>query len=283
MSDLDSLFLDKRPIADMTFGAEEKTPEAQAATAAGVRSVLAVCDVKIADDINRLGCTGVVAKAKATAEAAKHVFGDADQHAPLDVAKFLRLGLAGGGVGLPCFVSPDRFCLVHETVGGLQDNQKPHHPEFVHAISRPLTDEERGKYEMVNAARTVARTDLDEAADILSGRKAVPGVVEAGEDDDPEAAVLLGARVGVQTWKCPDHPTTNWACRYCVAQAIVEGPLAPAMAVAGSKVTSSPPLIERVAASAGASDAIEACSARGDTVVELYVRVATFTRKLSRD
>ncbi len=289
MSDLDSLFLDKRPISEMAFGAEEKTPARQTDTADRVRGVLAACGVAIADDINRLGCTGVLAKAKAAKEEKNDVFADEDRHAAIDVAKFLRLGLAGGGVGLPCFVPSTLYCLVHNTIGGLQDNQKALYPECVGMISRPLTDAERGQFELVNAVRKKSRNNPDEAADILSGREQVPGVVETGEGDDlddDDVQVLQGARLGAQTWKCPEHTTTNWACRYCVAQAIVEGPLVPLVIVSGSRAEgelSRTGQVMSASASPSVEAALESCNARGDTVVELFVRVATFTRKLSRD
>lgn len=283
MTALDTLFLDTRSIDDMPFGAE--TPEVdRAAVAERVRKQLVTYGVKTADDINRLGCTGAM-----SFEAAMPGFApleDADDKSEARARiQFLRLGLAGGGVGLPCFVTPDRFCLVHATIGGLQENQKQLYPAFVDAISRPLTDPERGQFALINAARMTARTDPDAAADLLSGRTEAPGVIERGEDnglDDEDVRILHGARLGAQTWKCSDHATTNWACRYCVAQAIVEGPLDTAFVI-NEQLTPQADAFDTTPMSAeGVVIRLEHANSAGIETLTLYTRVAVFTKKLTR-
>jgi hypothetical protein len=139
-----------------------------------VREILAACEVKVAADIVELGCTGL-------AGWAVHI----------DNIKLVRNGLAGSGVGLTCYVGTDRFCLAHETIGGLQDGQAQRHTEFIEKISRPLTEKERLSVSLRENARRI-QTDkrLVDAADALTGRRVaddflrevVAGAVEPGAE-----------------------------------------------------------------------------------------------------
>lgn len=139
--------------------------ETHAIARANVRATLRACGVEKAGDINTLGCTGA-AKAKLTIEAIAN----------------LRLDLAGSGFGLPCFVPPSRYCLAHNTIGGLQDGQKAHHEEMVESISRELTPEEKGHMVLTEAARH-ARGDerMLDAHGALTGFELPKGFEKEGD------------------------------------------------------------------------------------------------------
>jgi hypothetical protein len=271
--------LEERSIDDMQFEGGEP-----------VRELLRSLGVKIAHDIELLGCTG--AKAQGLTN---------------DQITALRLSLAGGGVGLPCFVDINRFCLGHNTIGGLQEQQEQRHKEYVEAVSRELTKEERGRIELIEAARRKQGKTLNErlvsTTDILAGREMADGF-EAEQDRVLPQAVRDGieqARRGevspipthvLQDWECPEHKKTNWACRYCVAQAIVEGPLVP-MTLIGVHGRTGPdgrtavlPLpastFTRVEDPNNVPAEIGKYDASGAHLVDVWVRVASFWRHLAR-
>lgn len=159
------------------------------AARAVVRMILKECGVAKAGDINTLGCTGAV------------------KHMPIEAARALLLDFSGSGFGLPCFVPRSRYCLVHNTIGGLQDGQKQHHEEMVEKISRELTDEEHGKVKLIEASRRIRGRDLNgrlaDTIDALSGEAPPEGFEKQevadgsfGEiADGEEVAKGLGAPV----------------------------------------------------------------------------------------
>ncbi len=262
---------DNRSIDEMPFGSGAPDP---AATAILVRGMLRQCGVTVAHEIEELGCTGASAKGLTTTQIAE-----------------LRLGLGGGGVGLPCFVPPDRYCLAHSTIGGLQIGQLGRFQHELVKISRSLSPRERGQIELTEAARRVRGGDLSErllkTTDALSGRELPPGVemggLGVGEDDhegvltDISPEDLPAHYPPPRAWTCPEHRVPVWSCRYCVAQMIVEGPLAPQYAAdphfpAGSVIAVVPDVASFIE------------GLRGDVEkVEIYALVATFRRKLARD
>ena len=275
MDDQTTALLGERPIEDMLFEGGEP-----------VRDLLRTLGVKTAHDIELLGCTGAKA-----------------QGLSIEQIAALRLSLAGGGTGLPCFVGIDRFCLGHNTIGGLQVEQEQRHPEFVEAVSRELTKEERGRIELIEAARRKRGKTLDDrimsTTDILSGRE-LPDGFEAQDRVLPEAAgeklpdaerdkrieayldriLPLRARgavvPAVQSWSCPEHKKTNWTCRYCVAQAIVEGPLVPEFVVKNGPSGPAFPAADVMAE-------VDTFDMGGALEVTIYVRAARFTRRLARE
>jgi hypothetical protein len=252
---------DKRPIEEMNFGAEEKDETKRKAVADRVLEILRTCGVKVADDIAELGCTGVVAPA----------------HSTIEHGRFLRLGLAGGGVGLPCFVPPTRYCLIHETIGGLESGQEAHHPEMVESISRELTPVEAARTRVVEAARNSGKNKVgDQVAHAVDVFLNPAAVFEGHDVDDATEPVPYGAP---PAWKCPEHTTMKWGCRYCAAQAVVEGPLEPHYTVESSATNLE---IEHVEAAA-LSEYLASCEKDNATAVAVFVQVATFTRKLARD
>lgn len=149
---------------------------------AAVRATLRSCGVEKAGDINMVGCTGAV-KSGLT----------------VDAASALILDLAGSGFGLPCFVPQTRYCLVHKTIGGLQDGQKQHHTDMVEKISRELTPEERGKVKLVEASRRIRGKNLEErladTVDALSGEQ-LPAGFASGYPQDEVADGTLDPIIG---------------------------------------------------------------------------------------
>jgi hypothetical protein len=260
---------DTRSIDEMPFGDGATDREA---TAVWVRETLKRCGVSVAHEIETLGCTGAIAKGLS-----------------LDDVQKLRLGLGGGGVGLPCFVSPSRFCLAHNTIGGLQEQQKQLYPETAESISRPLKPNERGHIEMVEASRRVRGSNLDErlmkTADALRGRELPPGVETAEDEKDATESFAQASptlmpvpNIGSSAFTCPEHRSTVWSCRYCVAQAVVEGSLEPTFAIA----TESADWKTDGLAPAKLESALDQLDKEGLARVDIYVQVARMERKLTR-
>jgi hypothetical protein len=251
--------------------------------AAFTRERLTFVGVRIAQDIINLGCTGIVGRGVS-----------------VDDTKRVRMGLAGSGVGLPCYVGSDLFCLVHEVIGGLQDGQAQRHANFVRMLSRALAPAEIVHRELIDGARR-QRGDSRDASDMLSGRKlptdflAEVGAVIERELPAPAApaapvlaaplagpasttpVVPLGPPNAEAAFKCPDHLQPCWDCRYCVASEIVKGDLVPSFALHcgyGGVAAVEATAIDTV---------IAAHDAEGANLAELYVRVARWKRKLARD
>ena len=196
---------DKRPLDDLAFGILETDQAKRAAVAVFVREKLAVCGVEVADDIIDIGCTGL----------AKHGISIED-------ARRIRLGLGGSGVGLTCFVGPDRYCLVHETIGGLQDGQEQLHAAYVLEVSRDLEPSERSHIAIMENirrrdAQKPTRDRIMEAASALTNASP-DAVIE--EDEEPEADA---SKATAADWICPEHGKVYWNCRFCVAALIVNG------------------------------------------------------------
>ncbi len=260
-------------------------------TAARVREILAGCGVKTAEDIVELGCTGL-----------------AYNNVPLDDIKLVRQGLSGSGVGLTCFVGTDRYCLAHETVGGLQDGQPQRHVDGVSMVSRELTTEEQLKVATVETARRLQDPSknrrMTTAADALSGRKRPDGflkdVVDTVAPPDVEAAPeAVGPRyqpggpddpsprpsyfppavpLAEANFVCPDHSGDPvWDCRYCIAQQIVRGNFVPVFKVQVDEFPIEDIKNEDINAKIETLDS-------GDTYqVRLFVQAVRWRRKLAID
>ena len=254
-------FPDNRPIADLPLGVAVRMHDLEIKT---VRDILTTCGVSIAEDVATLGCSGV---------AAKDVM-------PVEAGKLVRSALAGTGVIFPCFVGRDRYCLVHETIGGLQDKQEQLHADHVNNVSRELTKDERKHVEVVESARRItARTVAERSAaaqELLRSGVGTEGKPVTAEEDSllREMGIAL-----VKPWTCPEHGKTLWSCRYCIAQAIVEGPLEVELRMDfdGDVPTDRCPLIEP----REVEDAIEK-AVHGNAIV-LFARVARWTRRLARE
>lgn len=263
MTVVDMIPPDTRPIDEMPFGSGATD---QPSVCADVRATLHRCGVNVAHEIEELGCTGASAKGLTATQIAE-----------------LRMGLAGGGVGLTCFVPSTRYCLAHSTIGGLQVGQASRHPEEIAKISRELSPRERGHIEVIEASRRVRGGNLDErimkTADALSGRELPPGV-EPGEEDEEDdgeelSDIVARNREISRGWTCPEHRTPVWACRYCAAQMIVEGPLKPEFVVRESGQL--PVAVNSV------EETLDELTQKGAGRVDVYARVVGYTRKLARD
>lgn len=267
--------LDERPIAGMYFSGGDET-----------RAILQQCHVSKAFEIELLGCTGAAGFGLSIGEITK-----------------LRLGLGGGGVGLPCFIPPDRFCLAHNTIGGLQRDQEQRNPENAAAISRELTPKEAGHVALTEAVRHTGKGGTGEqmaaAQGAFSGYGDMPRGVEMVEDPVEAAATMhredaesaedfrrrLFSKIRTPVFTCPEHDKTNWSCRFCVAQAIVEGELDTTFAVCG--IPEARPFTPINDASTGITGAeldaeIEAHDKAGAETVLVYALATTYKRKLSR-
>lgn len=271
MSATDPIPPDTRSIDEMPFGSGAPDPQS---VATSVRDMLKKCGVSVAHEIEALGCTGASAKGLS-----------------LTGITELRLGLAGGGVGLPCFVPPTRYCIAHGTIGGLQLGQAARFPEEVEKISRELTRKERGHIEMVEASRRVRGGDLSErlmkTADALSGRDLPPGIeheADTGfEDGQPYRQIAEHAPqapTAPDAFVCPEHMKPVWSCRYCVAQMVVEGPLEPEFMVESEKGED---LESEAIDAADIESYVQDASTEGCDEVTVYVRAAYYKRKLARD
>jgi hypothetical protein len=259
---------DNRPLDTLPFGFEH--PEAERpAVVERVRTMLAAAGVKVADDIAKLGCTTLCRYGVS-----------------IDDSKFLRLGLAGSGCGMPCFVPPDRYCLVHETIGGLQDGQDALDADQIPSISRSLTPEESIRSALMNKAMGLKGKDADriaKAADLLSGRDLPDGLLADASGETPEPAATL-------PWVCPEHDSPDWNCRYCVAAGIVGGegfePVFLTSIVAefdGSHPASEEEEVEKVSGHEIATHVEELNKMSKVRSVELYARVARWSRRLTRE
>lgn len=259
--------IDERPVSELTFGLNEKTPEGRAETSTWVRTLLGDSGVQTAQGIVDQGCTGFYALG-----------------ATLEMLNRLRVGLAGAGVGLPCYVPINRFCLAHNTIGGLEPGQQQNFAAYADLISRELTPEEDLKVALLNKARRLDKDTLGKTqravSDLLGGRdlEAIEEIANrpdnGGEpmskrfEDDPSLMAKKRAEFGVLTaaalpWTCSEHKDLNFSCRYCVAQAIVDGPLTPVY------LNGKEPSVLL------ADPAVEAA--------EIFVRVAKYTRRLARE
>lgn len=287
-TDLDKLFADERPIESMTFAGHLPEGEERDARASQLRQTFLQAGCKIPNDIALLGDTGLYG----------HLLRRGANHdAAIGSAKYVRENMAGAGVGLTCFVGPDRFCLVHNIVGALQDGQTQQHAEHVEAISRPLTDKERGYVEYIESVRRITdRTGqgrIIKAIDALQGKRMPEGVVRDGDangstlTESGEATPLndlaLAALVAPapEPWTCPEHGKTVWACRLCIASEIARGEFAPPLLFQSgqSHVAWAGQPIEPDAL----DERIEMANAAHDGAAELWVRAAKWRVKLARD
>lgn len=264
---------DRRPVDEIPFAQDPKLPsEERERRQARIREIFKACGCQIAEDIVQLGCTGLTALAS-TGSPIRYMGGAPGSG---DDCIFVRENMTGSGIGLPCYVPPDRFCLVHNVVGGLQAGQALRHPESLLLCSRDLTDEERKRWLAVD--KLANKEALKEAQDKLGVEAAdtahsacpddVKPVIDAGDEDDEDEDRLLDAR-----FLCPEHSPSNpeWRCRFCLAAAIVNGPFEPTLVVE---------VPDRFYVG---QDIKRFLDAHEEPWVRLYVQVARWTRKLVKE
>lgn len=224
--------IDDRKIEDLLFAQEDSLLNRESFCAT-VRRIFLDRGARTAQDVIDLGCTGLVGTPVDTSipDAYRLLY---KENSPVAQIAFARGRMAGAGFGIPCYVPPTRFCLVHNTVGGLQPNQAGRHPEGLNLCSRPLTLEEQGhtadvqalidKEGIANAKRLFGAESIEPsttpaAQEVPTVAPAVPTITPAVPTT---ASVTLSAR-----FVCPEHTTLVWACRYCLAAAVINGPIQP--------------------------------------------------------
>jgi hypothetical protein len=266
---------DTRLLEEIPFASDVRDVEARKLVVARVLGILKAAGAETGQDVIDLGCTGL-----------------GGVEAGINDAIFVRENMAGAGFGLTCYVGPDRYCLVHETIGGLQTDkrQEPRHVGYLAQVSRELTEAERQHVGIVESARRVkAREGINKretAREILNeGPQGLPleGADELAEEMRRHGSTH-GSFIPDEPFTCPEHDKLLWRCRFCVAAEIVKGELIPsflfAPATEGNSVeadnfsTIEPNDIEsRVAEMDG----------KGLDAAAVFVKVAVWRRKLARD
>jgi hypothetical protein len=267
---------DERPLSEIQFAIDVKDPEERAGHCTAVRGLLAGLGVHVAQDIVELGCTGVVYKLH-----------EGDIGKALRAAQFIRQHMGGSLCGLPCYVPPNRFCLVHSTIGALQlkgnvdGPQASCYPEALPICSRELTAEERAAHGKVQAKimADAATAALDLGAEIqptdpLLDALPQPSTTSIGPQQLSQRGA--GTTIGDASFKCPEHAEFEPKCRFCLAQAVAEGPLEPKLWVrAWPRVGDAPREVDP-------RELATLLSHNGDEGVELRVLAARWVRKLTR-
>lgn len=341
----EEMWIDKRPIAELNFGVDN--PETTASVTADLRELFTAAGCQIAEDIAHVGCTGLYkhlcfegTRAVGASTPKTEIEADA-----LNTCIHVRKNMAGAGIGLTCFVGPDRFCLVHNTIGGLQERQEQKHAEVVGNISRDLTAKERGHVELVQHARRIRGKKNSErmtsAMDALTGEKLPAELVPENPSAPPASDVAhldvsapvasASASAGMpltrlmqllhrtaldrqldlvlefakllpddirstvgglallvaetpEPWKCSEHAAPLWTCRFCAAQAVVDGPFEPKYLMAPTDYAN---LVTTDAIDEVAPAEVDATVARladaGATAIGLYVKATAWRERFVRD
>lgn len=202
--------IDNRPIESIPFASHIASASARNNVRGVIACILRDASVKTAQDLIELGCTGLTIRLPVRAQA-------------IQDATLVRENMAGAGFGLPCYVPPNRFCVVHNVIGGLQPNQVQRHAEGVEVCSRPLTPEEKAHASGMLAF--VANEGAKEAKEHFGAERV--DSTEAPAEPAPTSGETGMTRVLKDGFRCPEHTITFWACRYCLAALILNGPLEP--------------------------------------------------------
>jgi len=247
-------FLDDIPFA---------SPEAEQ-----VRRILCTIGCTTDDDIVRLGCVGLVAEFERNPSSVME-----DSRSNLTIAAFIRENMQGSGCGLPCYVPPTRFCLVHNTIGGLQQGQAARHATWVPNVSRELNSDERKHVAGVQAE--IDRSALSEAQEHFGAEQVVEPVETKTVVQPPSVcSIALDSK-----FCCPEHSRAEpvWNCRFCLAARILNGPLEPRITMMGYEMENSVPV--------GTPRIFPGCdfAVLNADHIRLVVQVASFTRGYSLD
>lgn len=264
-----------------------------------VRAFLKNAGIVVAQQIWDLGCTGFFSLTRE-----KKLF-DSDE-AAIERLNWFHQCLEGSGAAMTCYVDRDHYCHIHRTVGGLQEGQESRHAEVVSRMSRELTLEERGHIAFVDKARrqpgATGAERMIKAHTMLTGadQTGLPvvawpdtegprwgdGVSPASPEEDAQARLNkvreVADKVGldldelgsVTAFTCPDHKDPLLSCRCCLAQLVVDGPLAPVLGFSSEEGVIT--LIE-------ADEAEKYVQEFGGDGLKLFVQAASWTRRLARD
>jgi hypothetical protein len=246
-----------------------------------VRATLRAAGCETDDDIVARGCLGLVVALGARTLMPWH---------QLAMVRAVRENMSGSGCGLPCYVPPTRFCLVHNTIGGLQQGQAQRYPDAISLCSRELTSEEALHAAAVSAA--IAQEGLREAKARFGlepiarfGLEPVEGGMGDARLVEPEGRFKCSTgplgeagpscdpgQSSNKNFTCPEHATPQFTCRFCLATMIAYGPEKPEVRLHLDD--------SQQFTSVGRLDA-ELAEAREGTV-DLCVIVASWERKLVR-
>jgi hypothetical protein len=260
---------DERLLSEVKFAQDPKlTFEERESRNSLLHDWLGELGCETAQDVIDLGCTGVSTKLS------------------VDQARFIREHMTGAGFGLPCYVPKHRFCLVHNTIGGLQEGQLARYPQRVEIVSRSLSKDERAKSAAVETHQEAERAAVAASygAEVVDGDGEMEKIVR--EVDEAAAAVQ---REELRTQRgpviepgarCPEHDKPEYRCRFCLAAAIVNGPFEPQLLL--HTIDESADIMRYEANSAAlVLQELQRSLARPSTLrVELGVRVACWERKM---
>jgi hypothetical protein len=271
---------DKRPLNEIEFAKHGANHDLDLQDK--IREWFKSCGVACAQDIIDLGCTGLLLQLGSS------------RSGILGIAQTICENMAGSICGLPCYVPNNRFCLVHNTIGGLQVSgnldgpQVNKYPESIKSCSRSLTDQEREHFGQVQAK--IALDGFEEAKLFFGAELAAEladtvdlptdplgdKVINAPFADDALQAMAPSCPVALPPFQCREHDTFNSGCRFCLAQSIAEGAYAPSAFVNSVHDNGN---CERVTLdflpTLLASESIQE--------IELYVLAARWKRKLVKD
>lgn len=242
-----------------------------------VRNILRESGCVTDDDIVNLGCTGLMLKL--VRAPVLTISGNA-----LAMAVRVRENMGGSGCGLPCYVPPDRFCMVHNTIGGLERGQSQRNPDGVSYCSHEVTGAQAAHMQAVQAK--ITQEGLKEGAKLF-GLEPVEdgGVLGAVDPIGPEGELQdrssefvgvgdkLASRDG--RYYCMEHGNTrlaetDWVCQYCLAASIANGGSPQVQVVTPGHTPNSIATLQR-------------CLRDDYPEVSVVVTVAKWTRKLVRE
>lgn len=296
---------DERTIDEISFAQDVQDLDERETRQARVREMLKAAGVTNATELVQCGCTGLAAAG-----------------VNFEAASFIRRHMAGSGIGLPCYVGMDRFCLVHNTVGGLQEGQQQRHAQYVGEISRELTEAETMTTRYIDRARRATNeaggNDKGHAAGLLTGyakdaAELAAAVAEdfetfperraqaeaAGDTELPtpplpveqiermmHAARTLKAleQTPEATFRCPEHTETEWRCRLCAAQLVATGALDPQYLVLATP-DGTPVDIGEAGQKSGDEmlATLQNLDDQQAAAVAVWVKAVRYTRKLTRE
>jgi len=271
---------DERPLEQIQFAIDELDVEKRAVICSRVRLLLwDRAHVRIAHNITQLGCTGLVLKL------ARPTGIEGDAHNAVAEAQYIRSHMDGSLCGLPCYVPPNRFCLVHNGIGALQlignvdGPQRNPHPEGVALCSRELTEDER---KQVGGMDALINEHLKKDALVLGLEVDDDTAMDFNETadvaNDVPAHIVNSVRL-TPRFRCPEHNAAEpeWRCRFCLAAAVIAGPFEPECVV--NQIDSGAEH-DRFCADYNLKEVLGQAE---QVTVELYVRAAVWQRKLVRE